>query len=489
MRSSIHGYLQFGLLCLLCFFPLSLVADSWIQAKGNKAPTLSVEQSLWGMVKLPVGGKEWSLEEQIKNIAKVGFDSIQGNVTSVEEAKKLAQLAKTNGLSLTLRASIESQEELHKAIDVVQASGARGLIIEVRKTFASLEQGQLMIEYIIRHCKERKVAYYIDIHRNSLTQDLAKVATWAQEIKGIQFDADLSHLVSAYDLGWKLSKRVAHAFDLILSKAGMVDGRISNGQQLQIDVGPKAEHPQAKRFQAWWKKAMVSWLKNAGAEDVFVFRSELGPPPYSITDLKGNEISDRWAQAQVLKDLAIRTWNEAVKETGKGVVYSGNKSTASKKMSLAVEKSPILTIRGVSNKVGDFYLAGQPAQPDLEKAVQDLGVKTVINLRKEEELFGLGFEEDYTIELLKAKYVHLSTGPKVIDDKLCEKFLEACRTAPRPILIHDSNGNRVWGMWALYLAMDFGVSVDDTKAQAEKIGVKKLVVEDFVRKYIAKKKK
>ncbi len=487
MRSLMNPYLTLSLLFLILVFPQSVKANSWIQSKGNKAPSLSVEQSLWGMIGLPLGGKEWSLEQKIENIAKAGFDSIQGNVTSVEEAQKLAKLAKAKGLTLTLRASIKSQEELLKAIKVVKASGARGLIVEIKKTFASLEQGQLMIEYLIRECKKAGVAYYLDIHRNSLTQDLGKVATWAREVKGIQFDADLSHLVSAYDLGWKLSPQMAQAFDLILGKAGMVDGRISNGQQLQIDIGPKGDHPQAKRFQAWWKKAMVNWLKTAGNEDVFVFRSELGPPPYSITDLKGKEISDRWAQAQVLRNIAIRTWNEAVKEAGKGLAYSKKKPKSSK-MDLTVKKSPILTIRGVSNRVGDFYLAGQPAQPDLEKAVKELGVKTVINLRKDVELFGLGFEEDYTIELLKAKYIHLQTGPMVIDDELCEKFLEACRKAPRPILIHGSNGNRVWGMWALYLAMDHGVSIDDTKAQATKLGVKKLVVEDYVRKYVAKQK-
>lgn len=480
----------FALISLLTL-PLSRVeAGSWIQAEGTGAPTLSLEQSLWGMIGLPGNGQDWTLDEELEQIAKAGFDSVMGNVTSADEVAALAKKAKAHGLSLTLRTSVDSHEGLDRALEIVKKSGARGLIVEIRKPFATLDEGRLMIRHLVRRGEETGVACYLDLHRNSLTQDLGQTSTWAREIPGIQFDADLSHPVAAYGLGGELSGKIAHAFDAILARSGMLDGRVSNGQQLQIDVGPEADHAQARRFAGWWKKAMVNWLAGAKAGDVFVFRSELGPPPYAITDASGKELSDRWAQAIVLKDLAARLWNEAVKETGKGQPHGAKASGAGKgKMDLTVKKSPILTIRGVSHRVGDFYLAGQPAQPDLEKAVQELGVKTVINLRKDEELFGLGFEEDYTIELLEANYIHLATGPMVIDDALCEKFLKACREAPRPILIHGSNGNRVWGMWALYLAMDHDVPIDETKKQALELGVKRLVVEEFVRDYVKRHKK
>jgi hypothetical protein len=57
---------------------------------------------------------------------------------------------------------------------------------------------------------------------------------------------------------------------------------------------------------------MVNWLETAEPGDVFVFRPELGPPPYSIVGLDGNEISDRWEQAKVMAQLGRRLWNEAV---------------------------------------------------------------------------------------------------------------------------------------------------------------------------------
>ena len=45
--------------------------------------------------------------------------------------------------------------------------------------------------------------------------------------------------------------------------------------------------------------------------DVLPFCSELGPPGYAITDLSGNEISDRWQQSLVIKRLAEEAFADA----------------------------------------------------------------------------------------------------------------------------------------------------------------------------------
>ncbi|MBA2646929.1 MAG: hypothetical protein H0U81_09035, partial [Pyrinomonadaceae bacterium] len=58
-------------------------------------------------------------------------------------------------------------------------------------------------------------------------------------------------------------------------------------------------------------------------------RVELGPPGYSILEMDGKEMSNRWEQAKVFRALAERIWNEAVAETGIGVRHSA-KTTASK---------------------------------------------------------------------------------------------------------------------------------------------------------------
>jgi len=107
----------------------------------------------------------------------------------------------------------------------------------------------------------------------------------------------------------------------------MLDGRVSNGEQVQIDMGAQVDNKPTRYFAELWKRTMIAWLKQAGAGDVFIFRVELGPPSYSILDLNGREISDRWEQATLMRALAERLWNEAVRETGRGALHAARASS------------------------------------------------------------------------------------------------------------------------------------------------------------------
>jgi hypothetical protein len=101
----------------------------------------------------------------------------------------------------------------------------------------------------------------------------------------------------------------------------MIDARVSNGHQVQTDVGLASDSPYLAHFLSQWKKAMHQWLTEAGPGDLFIFRPELGPPPYAIVQSKGGEISDRWAQAIRFAQIGKRLWNECVREAGRGLIH------------------------------------------------------------------------------------------------------------------------------------------------------------------------
>ena len=52
---------------------------------------------------------------------------------------------------------------------------------------------------------------------------------------------------------------------------------------------------------------MRLWRDRSGDDTTLVFLCELGPPSYAITDAQGNELSDRWEEA-----LIIKTWVEDI---------------------------------------------------------------------------------------------------------------------------------------------------------------------------------
>ena len=511
-----------GLAIALCgvILPAGIFAGDWIDDGNDRPPRLSVEQAIWAMGGLPRGEPEWTLEQKVAKIAAAPFDGFMVFLPRGEEKRVLYRdLARKHELALTLQCAPATVRDLEQALDAAKLMQARGLVAMIRPTFVTHEEGAGKIRGMMAAARQVGVPFYVETHRGSITQDLLLTERWVREIPDIQVHADLSHFVISYEIGRAPDGRIKRAFDTILTRTGMLDGRIGNGEQVQIDIGPKGDHPQAALFVGWWKQAMRNWLKQAGKGDVFVFKSELGPPAYSIVGADGRELSDRWAQALVVRNLGIGAWNEVVEETGRGQAYATHLAAAPQKSppkppkpapapkpapkkrpepaaagkigkipDLKPVESKIRVIRGVSHQVGDFYLSGQPAQPDLELA-KELGVKTVVNLRMKKEMYGLGFEEDVALKFIDVKYIHLPTAPDTIDDKHVEKFLAALEKEKKPMLIHDSNGNRVWGMWAIYLATKYGIPIDQTKKQAASIGVKKLVVEDFARKYVAKRKK
>ncbi len=481
----------------------------WINDGSDSPPRLSVEQAIWAMGKLPRGGEEWSREEQVAKISGDGFDGFMVFLPRGDEAQAAYRdLASKHRLQITLQCAPSTVDDLRLALKAVNQMNARGLVAMIRPTFVTFQEGARKIRDMMAASREAKVPFYVETHRGTITQELLLTGRWAREIAGIQIHADLSHFVISYGIGGPPSGPIKAVFDAVLARTGMIDGRVGNGQQVQIDVGPGGDNPHARLFASWWKQSMATWLEQAKPGDVFVFKSELGPPAYSIVGLDGAEISDRWSQALVLRDLGIRTWNVAVRETGKGQTYQpGAEAKLVAKASTPVSArsrverpkdwgkwpakleptaSKVRTLRGISHKLGTFYLAGQPAQPDLATAREE-GVKTVINVRLNRELFGLSFDEQFACEDLSLEYIHMPIGPDTFDDAQAEKFLSAIRKAKKPLLLHGSNGNRVWGHWALNMGTEYGVSVDTTAAKALKLGVKKLVIDKFVRDYLARK--
>jgi hypothetical protein len=47
---------------------------------------------------------------------------------------------------------------------------------------------------------------------------------------------------------------------------------------------------------------------------VLTFLCELGPPPYAITGPDGPELSERWGEAVMMKDMIRALWQRVVDE-------------------------------------------------------------------------------------------------------------------------------------------------------------------------------
>ena len=61
----------------------------------------------------------------------------------------------------------------------------------------------------------------------------------------------------------------------------------------------------------------------AGDEESLTFTCELGPKEYAMTGADGNELSDRWAEALLMKKRVEEIWQEVVADASGTVASSG----------------------------------------------------------------------------------------------------------------------------------------------------------------------
>jgi hypothetical protein len=65
-------------------------------------------------------------------------------------------------------------------------------------------------------------------------------------------------------------------------------------------------------FLGWWEYGFRSWLARSQDIDILTFTCELGPRPYAIVNEKGDDLSDRWQEALLLRTLVRNLWDRVL---------------------------------------------------------------------------------------------------------------------------------------------------------------------------------
>lgn len=110
---------------------------------------------------------------------------------------------------------------------------------------------------------------------------------------------------------------------------------------------------------------------------------------------------------------------------------------------------------------GKVYFAAQPTEQDL-KTFAAMGVKTIVNLRRPEEMAGLDFNEAEKAAELGMTYINVPMGRELPPDAALETVFDAIDAADdAPVLVHCASSNRVGTLWSLYRAERGGLSPDE----------------------------
>ena len=277
---------------------------------SNHAPRLRVQQTLWGMGRLPMNAStEWTLDEKFARCQLAGLEGVECWLDDNNE-KEVTEALKRHGLRIALGHRPFKVEDTQKVVERAVRVGADYIMAQPADAYTPVDTVAKLVTEGRKVANDAGLCYFVETHRNNFTETIPQTLALIERVPDIRITADLSHFVVVGEFyGWEDEK--AHERMLpILERVSHIHGRISNGEQVQVDCGDGST-PWARFAVRLWTLAMKYWKAGAGPGDILPFSSELGPPRYAITTPDGREISDRWEQGLLMTQLAKEAWDTA----------------------------------------------------------------------------------------------------------------------------------------------------------------------------------
>lgn len=141
------------------------------------------------------------------------------------------------------------------------------------------------------------------------------------------------------------------------------------------------------------------------------------------------------------------------------------------------------------SRYGPVVMAGQPSKGELRELKKRHGLKTVINLRMEEEI---PFDERGFVEgELGLRYVHIPfNSPETMTDEALDEARNWLNDPNhRPVLLHCASANRVGAVWYVHGLLDRGLGKFIALERAVDVGLKASALQDRGLEYAEKTRK
>ena len=286
------------------------MADGRLNRGGSDAPRLRLQHTLWSLGKLPMNAAtEWTLDEKFSRVAAEGFEAVECWLGPDNEGEVRDALAR-HGLGLALGHRPFTPDDTRRTLEQAVRLGAQYVLAQPASAFTPLADVVALVREGLTMSTDMGIPIFYETHRNNFTETIPQTIALIDAVPEIPITADLSHFVVVGEFyGWAEEDAVGKMRP-ILERVRSIHGRVSNGEQVQVDCGDGST-PWARFFVELWTEAMRGWRRGAGPGDILPFSSELGPPRYAITTPDGLEVSDRWTQSLVMRDLAKEAWERS----------------------------------------------------------------------------------------------------------------------------------------------------------------------------------
>jgi hypothetical protein len=269
---------------------------------------LLVYQSLWAMERRRPDGLEWPLQQKLEMIRDAGFDGAGVRFFDYQYAKEVTDFLRAHDMTWQAQCYPKTIDDLKPIIEHVRELGADHINLQPDVRPYRLEDCIPYIEGWRRIAHDAHIPVHIETHRDRMTTDLFFTLHLLDCFPDMRLTADLSHYVVGREFAWPISEDNHALMHRILDHAWGFHGRVASREQVQIQISFPHQKEWVDLFMGWWEYGFRSWRRRAPQDATLTFLCELGPKEYAMTGPDGYELSDRWEEAKMMKDMIRKLW-------------------------------------------------------------------------------------------------------------------------------------------------------------------------------------
>ncbi len=271
-------------------------------------------QSMWAMDGLPWrGATPWTLEERLDRIADAGFEGVNVSFTDAAAARTMCAAAIERGLRIAASGFPTTVAELEPVLATIDAVGREHVDhLNLQPNVRPRTVGECLPYLLGWHdlAEAAGVPMYVETHRDRMTTDLHFTLDLLDAVPDLRLTADLSHFLVGREFAWPVSAHNHELIHTVLRRARAIHGRVASREQVQIQPSFPHHRELVELFAGWWEYGLRHLRETLEDDAVIVFTVELGPPRwYAITGADGEELSDRWAESLLLRELIRDVWS------------------------------------------------------------------------------------------------------------------------------------------------------------------------------------